>query len=246
MAEDPYAGTGAVFSSPSEIRGPGYDTARRKDVADLDAKYAAMEAERRRLAMDRERLDRDLLKPLPEAPKPAIQVTRENMMKARGDVLGRKAAEVEMSLPSAEQTVSNAFTGAQKLLGHRGFEAAVGAPNPFRGGFGPLGTVPGSRARDFETALETYRSKLFPQAIAALRGTGPVSNVEGEKMLASLANLDTSTSEDEFKRQVQQSVDTLAQSLNIARKQASMGGSPFGYEDLMREKRRREALKGPR
>ena len=246
MAKDPYAGTGAVFSSPSEIRGPGYDTARQKDLIELAAKQAAMEAERRRLAMDQARLERDLLKPLPEAPKPAIQVTRENMMKARGDVLGRKAAEVEMSLPTSEQTVSNAFTAAKNLLAHRGFEAAVGAPNPFRGGFGPLGTVRGSRARDFETALETYKNKLYPQAIAALRGTGPVATAEGEKMLASLANLEPGASEDEFKRQLQESVDTLAQNLNIARKQASMGGSPFGYEDLMREKRRREALKGPR
>jgi hypothetical protein len=53
-------------------------------------------------------------------------------------------------------------------------------------------------------------------------------------------------SEAEFKRQLQTSVDTLANEVEVARKKASMGGSPFTYEELMREKRLRDAKKGKR
>ena len=53
-------------------------------------------------------------------------------------------------------------------------------------------------------------------------------------------------SEAQFKRELQKYVDKLATGLDVARKQAGMGGSPFTYEDLMREKRRRAAMKEPR
>jgi hypothetical protein len=215
-------------------------------AADLAAKYAAMDADRRRLAMDQARLDLQLKAPLPEAPKSKAQKAAEAVALAEANVLGAKSAEQRMALPGLETTVAAAFKGAKDLLAHPGFEATVGMPNPFKGGFGPLGTVRGTPARDFQTLLNTYTSKLFPAAVATLRGTGPISNVEGQKALESLANLPTDTSEAEFKRQLQTSVDTLAREVDVARKKASMGGSPFTYEELMREKRARDAKKGQR
>jgi hypothetical protein len=246
VAEDPYIKAGArPVTSGGEIRGPGYATAQQKSLADLTKTYADIDAQRRRLDMDQARLNRLLKEPVPEAPKPAVQKTREAMMETRGKVIGTKAAEQEFALPKVEQSVSRAFQTAQELMKHPGFEAATGLPNPFKGGFG-VGNIPGTPAGDYATTLKTATAEAFMPAFEALKGAGAISEREGAAAAASLANLGTDMSEAQFKRELQKYVDKLATGLDVARKQAAMGGSPFTYEDLMREKRRRAEMKGPR
>ena len=246
MAEDPYIKAGArPVTSGGEIRGPGYATAQAKSLADLQKTYADIDAQRRRDAMEQARLNRLLATPLPEAPKPAVQKTREAMMMKRGEVIGTKAAEQEFALPKVEQSVSRAFQSAQELLKNPGFEAATGLPNPFKGGFGVF-NIPGTPAGDYATALKGAMSEAFTPAFEALKGAGAISEFESKSALAGLANLGTDMSEAQFKRELQKYVDKLATGLDVARKQAAMGGSPFTYEDLMREKRRRAETKGPR
>jgi hypothetical protein len=118
-------------------------------------------------------------------------------------------------------------------------------PNPFKGGFG-IGNIPGTPAGDYETALKGAMSEAFKPAFEALKGAGAISEFESKSALAGLANLGTDMSEAQFKRELQKYVNKLATGLDVARKQAGMGGSPFTYEDLMREKRRRAAMKEPR
>jgi hypothetical protein len=241
MAEDPYLRIGA-----RPARAAAAPTVKeRASLADLDAKYAAMEAERKRLAMEQARLDRLLATPIPEAPKPAIQKTRETMMETRGKVIGEKAAAQEFALPKVEQSVSRAFQSAQSLLKHPGFEAATGMPNPFKGGFG-IGNIPGTPAGDYSQELKTAIAEAFVPAFETLKGAGAITEAEGKAALAALANLGTGMSEKQMRREVQKYVDKLATGLDVARKQAGMGGSPFTYEDLMREKRRRAEMKGQR
>lgn len=241
MAEDPYLRIGA-----RPVRAAAAPTVKeRASLADLDAKYAAMEAERKRLAMEQARLDRLLATPIPEAPKPAIQKTRETMMETRGKVIGEKAAAQEFALPKVEQSVSRAFQSAQSLLKHPGFEAATGMPNPFKGGFG-IGNIPGTPAGDYSQELKTAIAEAFVPAFETLKGAGAITEAEGKAALAALANLGTGMSEKQMRREVQKYVDKLATGLDVARKQAGMGGSPFTYEDLMREKRRRAEMKGQR
>lgn len=246
MAEDPYIKAGArPVTSGGEIRGPGYATAQQKSLADLAGKYADIEARRKQIQLDERRVARIEAAPLPEAPKPAVQKTREAMMMKRGEVIGTKAAEQEFALPKVEQSVSRAFQSAQELLKNPGFEAATGLPNPFKGGFG-IGNIPGTPAGDYETALKGAMSEAFTPAFEALKGAGAISEFESKSALAGLANLGTGMSEAQFKRELQKYVNKLATGLDVARKQAAMGGSPFTYEDLMREKRLRDAKKGQR
>lgn len=214
-------------------------------LADLANKYADIDARNRQLALDERRVRRVEATPLPEAPKPAAQKTREAMMMKRGEVIGAKAAEQEFALPKVEQSVSRAFQSAQELLKNPGFEAATGLPNPLKGGFGVF-NIPGTPAGDYATALKGAMSEAFTPAFEALKGAGAISEFESKSALAGLANLGTGMSEAQFKRELQKYVDKLATGLDVARKQAAMGGSPFTYEDLMREKRRRAETKGPR
>jgi len=245
--EDPYIKAGArPVTSGGEIRGPGYATAQQKSLADLQKTYADIDARRRQLEFEARRvalLEAELARKPP--PVPAAQRVRESMMETRGKVIGTKAAEQEFALPSVEQSVSRAFQSAQELLAHPGFEAATGMPNPFKGGFG-IGNVSGTPAGDYATALKGAMSEAFKPAFEALKGAGAISEFESKSALAGLANIGTDMSEAQFKRELQKYVDKLATGLNVARKQAGMGGSPFTYEDLMREKRRRAAMKEPR
>ena len=246
MAEDPYIKAGArPVTSGGEIRGPGYAAAQQKSLADLAGKYADIEARKKQIQLEERRVARIEAAPLPEAPKSAVQKTREAMMMKRGEVIGTKAAEQEFALPKVEQSVSRAFQSAQELLKHPGFEAATGMPNPFKGGFG-IGNISGTPAGDYATALKGAMSEAFTPAFEALKGAGAISEFESKSALAGLANLGTGMSEAQFKRELQKYVNKLATGLDVARKQAGMGGSPFTFEDLMREKRLRDAKKGQR
>jgi hypothetical protein len=129
------------------------------------------------------------------------------------------------------------------LLKHPGFEAAVGAPNPFKGGFG-VGTVPWSPARDFTNALDSVKRGAFMQAYEQLRGAGAISGPEGIAATEALANMNTSTSEVQFKRELQRFMNIVASGMKVAEKQSRMGAAPFSYDQLAAEKQRRAAAKG--
>ncbi len=228
---DPYAGLGVTIA-PRSAAAANKEAA---TLADLREKY--LDAERKRLDLERLRAT-----PLPQAPKPAAVQAREKMMAARAQKLAESAAAKEFSLPVIEQNAKNAFKTAQDLLKHPGFTAATGMPNPFRGGFG-IGNVPGTRAGDYATALKSAMSEAFIPAFESLKGAGAITEPEGQAALKGLANLGTGMSEDQFKRELQRYVDKIAQGVQNARKQASMGGSPFSYEDLQRERARRAGRK---
>lgn len=247
MDGDPYAAIGARPISSSQTSSPQRAPTSREEenLANLTAKYAALEREERRLKFEEQRLARLMATPIPEGPKPAVQKTREAMMLKRGEVIGTKAAEQEFALPKVEQSISRAFQSAQDLLKHPGFEAATGLPNPVKGGFG-IGNIPGTPAGDYSKELKTAVAEAFVPAFETLKGAGAITETEGKAALAALANLGTDMSEVQMRRELQKYVNKLATGLDVARKQAGMGGSPFTYDDLMREKRRRAEMKEPR
>lgn len=86
-------------------------------------------------------------------------------------------------------------TQLDKLTNHPGRESATG----FSSITNPL-ALPGGDAKDFLNELETFQSQAFLSNIDKLRGTGPLSNVEGEKLQAAVGNLNVSSNEETFKR----------------------------------------------
>ena len=211
-------------------------TAEQTDLATLQAKYLQLKREQ-------EELDRLRKTPLPQAPKGPQQQAAEAYGTTRASELGKGAAQKEFSLPKLETIAQQAIKEGSNLLKHPGFEAAVGAPNPFKGGFG-IGTLPYSSARDFTNALNGVKKGAFMQAFESLKGAGAISGPEGQSATEALANMDTATSESEFKRQLQRFLDIVANGTKVARQQARMGVSPFTYDQLMAERQRRAAAKG--
>ena len=211
-------------------------TAEATKLADLEAKYDKAE---------RDRLEYERLKatPLPQAPKTPAQQAAEAYGNKRAMVLGEQAATKEFSLPTMRDISQRALDEGVNLLKHPGFEAAVGAPNPFKGGFG-IGTVPWSPARDFTNALDSVKRGAFMQAYEQLRGAGAISGPEGIAATEALANMNASTSEVQFKRELQRFMNIVASGMKVAEKQSRMGAAPFSYDQLAAEKQRRAAAKG--
>lgn len=86
-------------------------------------------------------------------------------------------------------------TQLDKLVKHPGRESATG----FSSITNSL-ALPGGDAKDFLNELETFQSQAFLSNIDKLRGTGPLSNVEGEKLQAAVGNLNVSSNEETFKK----------------------------------------------
>ena len=86
-------------------------------------------------------------------------------------------------------------TQLDKLVKHPGRESATG----FSSITNPI-ALPGGDAKDFLNELETFQSQAFLSNIDKLRGTGPLSNVEGEKLQAAVGNLNVSSNEETFKK----------------------------------------------
>lgn len=226
------------FSDPKYHAKPPQSavTAEASKLADLDAKYR--DAQR-----DAEELRRLKATPLPQAPKTPAQQAAEAYGNKRAMVLGEQSAKKEFSLPRMRDTAQRALNEGAALLKHPGFEAAVGMPNPFKGGFG-VGTFPGSSARDFTTALDSVKRGAFMQAYEQLRGSGSISGPEGIAATEALANMNASTSEVQFKRELQRFMNIVASGMKVAEKQSRMGATPFSYDQLAAEKQRRAAAKG--
>jgi hypothetical protein len=230
--------SGSKFSDPKYHAKPSQSavTAEASKLADLQAKYDRAER-------DRVELQRLKATPLPQAPKTPAQQADEAYRTRRASVLGESAATKEFSLPKLRSISQQALTEGSNLLKHPGFEAAVGAPNPFKGGFG-VGTVPWTPARDFTNALNAVKKGAFMQAFENLKGAGAISGPEGQSATEALANMSTATSEVEFKRQLQRFMNIVANGVKVAEQQSRMGVSPFSYDQLAAERQRRTTAKG--
>lgn len=93
----------------------------------------------------------------------------------------------------AAQQAENAAQEAEKLLKHPGLEGATGSSRW-------MAILPGD-ARDFKAQLATLKAQVFMPAIQQMKGMGPLSNAEGAKVEATMANLeDMGQTEAQMKR----------------------------------------------
>lgn len=226
-------GTSVNFSDP-KYHAPvskKATTAEAKDLADLQAKYLQTEKEAEELRRLRQT-------PLPQKRLTPAEQAEAQRQASRGKVIGESSAKAEFSLPKVESSAKNALTTLDQLMKHRGMSAAVGMPEPWKGGFG-IGNFPGTSAADFANLLEQAQGEAFPQAIEALKGLGAMSEKEAEGAMRALQVMRTSTSENRFRQAAQTYANKVSQAVKIARQQARMGTVPYSYDQLMAEKARR-------
>lgn len=243
MADDPYLRAGArpVASAP---RNPAYEMKQRSSAADLESKYLQMEKEKAELARLRQT-------PIPQPAQPR-ETPGEKAQAAYLNEMATATGKMDFSMPKLRSTVKRALSEGSQLVKHPGFEAAVGMPNPFRGGLGPLGTVRGTSARGFKDRLDQAQGGAFLNAFEALKGAGAITETEGQKATVALSRMNAASSESEFKSALQDYMNVVAEGYRTARSQVQRGkaavrggGAPTPSRmEIEREMRRRGLLKG--
>lgn len=104
---------------------------------------------------------------------------------AKGQEARAKAQESLSAIQIMEQTLDS-------LEKHPGFSGAVGVK-----GFGNY--FSGTKEADFRAMLDQLQGGVFLQAYQALKGGGPITDIEGEKGTQALARLTLSQSEEGFR-----------------------------------------------
>lgn len=89
---------------------------------------------------------------------------------------------------------------------------------------GKLPTVTGSSA-DAESAIETLKSQVFLQQIKNMKGMGALSEKEGDKLTASVANLSLTQSPERLQKNIEYIEETTRKAME---KMQSMGGGGAG------------------
>ncbi|WP_286434262.1 hypothetical protein [Acinetobacter sp. 256-1] len=123
----------------------------------------------------------------------------------------QKMERINNAIGSADaaRQAARAAKDAADLINHPGMKWGTG-------GSSFLGHMPGTTEKDFHARLENLKSQVFLPTVKALQGMGALSNAEGEKMAAAVANLDPSLGQEALSKQLA----ILAQQMSGAAKKA--------------------------
>lgn len=154
---------------------------------------------------DPETYGAEYLKALNESRKPQTEIGRLQSDFEAGRISKEQFdAQIKEMQKTTFEDVSSAqknYDAAQLMLDNinalldneKGFKQAVGTSSY-------IPVIRGTLAADFLTDLEGLKGKAFLQAFEQLKGAGAITEKEGEAATKATAILDTSRSEDAFKR----------------------------------------------
>lgn len=144
---------------------------------------------------------------------------------ATGTTTGTKTAQAQFDLPRIEQTVNQTIAKIEELKNHPGLPYIVGAAS-----YAPI--VAGTSQAAADALAKQIGGKAFLEAYtASLRGSGQISNIEGEKGTAATARLDRAQNMKDFRAALDDYESLVKNDLETARKQANKpgaGNDPLG------------------
>ena len=88
-------------------------------------------------------------------------------------------------------------------------------------------TLSPQQSYDYASAVDTLKSQAFLNQVGQMRGTGALSNAEGEKIQTALANLSINQSKEAFDRNLKVIFDTM----DTAKKRSISLGKPYGLTE---------------
>lgn len=129
-------------------------------------------------------------------PLPADPVARKKFL----EEAGQSGAKAVAGAPDAVQTAQLSLRVIDQLIGSEDgkMKPHAGLPNLF-GLYGKLPTRPGSETANAEALLAQIKDRSFLDGIAAMRGTGAITEAEGAKATGAIARLSTNQSPEAFK-----------------------------------------------
>lgn len=115
-----------------------------------------------------------------------IENARLNKMK-----LQQAQQELKIKSQEAQSAADEAIALIDKLITHPGRKAATGGSSAFP-------SIPGGQAADFEADFERLKGTAFLEAVQKLKGSGQISNAEGDAATQSVLGVDINQSEAGF------------------------------------------------
>lgn len=152
-------------------------------------------------------------------------------------------AEATAALPAAKASVESGLQAINEMIGdttvdkngkviygktqpHPGFYGAVGISGPMTG-FGASGYIPGTDVTDFKTRFDQVKGQSFLGAINTLRGTGQITEIEGDKATKAINRMSLAQSEAEFVKAANDFKEALNKGYVAAQQKA--GVTPMNY-----------------
>ncbi len=139
--------------------------------------------------------------------------------KKKQEIAGESQAKAEANLPKAEASAAAALDLIAQIRAHPGMHGAIGWQ-------GDLPTFPGSKQRDFEVLLNQAKGQTFLQAIETLKGSGQITEIEGQKAQQAIARLERAQSPAAFKRALDDFEKTIRDALKVQRTTAGQQQAP--------------------
>lgn len=172
------------------------------------------------------------------------RIAIENQLKANGEKLvpirpGQNPVAIEAQKQAAQKQADNLTANQEKLpmirdltstqikhinelINHPGLKGVIGLPNG-------LSLIPGTKESDFKNRLDQINNEAFLSAFNELRGTGAISDAEGQKATSAKHRMQTATSEAAFKEAADEYVGILQK--GISRAYAAAQGQQYKPEN---------------
>lgn len=147
-------------------------------------------------------------------------------------IIAESTAKSKIDLPRTISQAEDTIKLVDDLLGSKGFESAVGLSSKLD----PRNYIPGTDAKDFNIRLDQLKGKQFLEAFETLKGGGQITEVEGKKATDAISRMNTSATEQEFKKSAKEFQDVVRNGLNRAKLKAGGDGNIIPKDEKMPQK----------
>lgn len=152
-----------------------------------------------------------------------VQTIPKNVAAAAAQTkIGEAQGAAAFDLPRVEQNAQQTLDTIQTLKTHPGRETGTGLSATWD----PRNYIAGTDATDFKVALNQAKGQTFLQAYQSLKGSGAITDIEGAKATAAIARLDTSQSDEEFNKALDDFKTVIETGLARAKQQAGTTATP--------------------
>ena len=140
--------------------------------------------------------------------------------KESGKVAGGAQTQAAIDLPIVENAANQTIQLVKDIVNHPGKKWAVGF------GAGNLPQVAGTSQSDFIERLNQIKGKQFLEAYQLIKGSGQISNVEGEKAEKAISRMSRAQSVDEFDKAATEFIGVVEKAKETAKLKAGMKDMP--------------------
>lgn len=148
---------------------------------------------------------------------PQLQAELSSAKKS-GEILGQDATQAKIDLPKVVDQADYAISLVSRLKDHPGMEISVGKSSIARPWI-----IPGTDAANFKTMLDQVDGKQFLEAYETLKGTGQITEIEGANAKKAIARMQTSQTEEEFRKSADEFIGIIQKARGRAVKKAGDG-----------------------